>query len=74
MPYTVVLDAFQVISAVTPVGPGVYEDSSADIAYVGGWTTYASTKDSGGSYANSYSASATATLTFTGNDIQWIGR
>ncbi len=71
---SIALDSFRVLSSVTPVGVGTYQNDNANISYSGGWTTNFSTYDSGGSHANSYSSAASASLVFTGTSVQWISR
>lgn len=61
-------------SAATVVGPGTYENDNPAIVYSGSWSTTSSAKDSGGSYAMTYSTVASASLTFTGTSISWISR
>lgn len=57
-----------------PVGPGTYENDAAAIEYSGTWTSVASSKDSGGSYHNSTSPTASASLTFAGTGVTWVSR
>ncbi|HWI31651.1 MAG TPA: right-handed parallel beta-helix repeat-containing protein [Microbacterium sp.] len=57
--------------AATTVGAGTYQETSAAIAYAGSWSTLRSSASSGGYIRYSSSATASATLTFTGPNITW---
>ena len=55
----------------TPVGVGCYENTDPSIVFNGPWSTSSSSYASGGSFARSNSAGATACLTFEGSDVHW---
>jgi len=55
----------------TPVGIGCYENTDPSIVYSGPWSTSSSSYASGGSFARSKSAAATACLTFEGSGVHW---
>ncbi|ROS60974.1 parallel beta helix pectate lyase-like protein [Frigoribacterium sp. PhB160] len=67
------LDAFVVRGARSPVSAGMFEEDSPDVSLTGPWTATTSSLDSGEKsiYANSRSS---ATLTFKGTSIAYIGR
>ena len=61
----------QVVSAAVP---GTYENDHQAIRYSGTWSTNSSSNDSGGSYATSNSATASASFTFVGSNVVWVSR
>src|SRR4030067_3046197 len=50
-----------------------YEQTHSSIVYTGTWTTTSDSRHSNGSMTYSRTAGATATLTFTGNKVTWLG-
>ena len=59
----------------TPVGVGLYEEDSNEVALQGGpWVKASSAADSGGSVAYTTGTGSSATLTFSGTSIQWLAR
>jgi len=55
----------------TPVGVGCYENTDPSIVFDGPWNTSSNSHASGGSFANSRSAGATACLAFEGSGVHW---
>ena len=55
--------------APTPVGTGLYQQNDPNIIYTGNWQTWNDSRASGGSIKYSNDNNATATLTFTGKEI-----
>lgn len=51
-----------------------YEQSASVVAYAGAWQTSALAGLSGGTHAFSHATGATATFTFTGTRVRWIGK
>ena len=51
-----------------------YEQGAAPVTYKGTWKTSSIAGLSGGTHAFSKEASATATFTFTGSQVRWIGK
>jgi Divergent InlB B-repeat domain/Fibronectin type III domain len=58
--------------APTPVGTGLYQENDPNIIYTGNWETWGDGRASGGSITYSNDNTATATLTFTGKQIDLI--
>src|SRR4030067_3823776 len=50
-----------------------YEQTHSSIVYTGTWTTTSDSRHSNGSMTYSRTAGATATLTFSGNKVTWLG-
>jgi subtilisin family serine protease len=61
-------------AAVEPVGAGSYEESSAALAYAGGWLVQSGTGDSGGAAMYSDAEGASVSLRFQGTGVQWVSR
>jgi stage II sporulation protein D len=74
----VAVDAFDVAGTLfavpIPASWKRYEQNSSAVAYTGAWTTAALAGMSGGTHAYSRTASATATFSFTGSGVRWIGK
>ncbi len=62
---------YQANPSPTPAGIGCYEDTDPSIIFNGDWSTSTSPYASGGSFARSRSAGATACLTFEGGGVHW---
>lgn len=67
------LDALIVRKAADPAPAGTYEESSKQLLLSGPWIRTQAALDSGGSSMYSSSA-ASASLTFDGSAVQWVGR
>jgi len=67
------LDALVVEETNSTVGVGTYEQDDNAIAYTGDWTQSSNSLDSG-SASSSASKAATASITFRGTDVTWLGR
>src|SRR5262245_16754549 len=64
----------QVLPAAAPfTGPGRVEESSPLVVYTGVWLTQRRADLSGGSIVESPYPVSTATLTFVGTGVRWIG-
>jgi hypothetical protein len=63
-------------ASATPPPPGPtsvrYEQADAHIAYAGTWATFSTKGPSGGSYARTNTAGASATISFNGTYLDWI--
>jgi len=51
-----------------------YQETSADIAYVGNWTSKTQSGAFGGTYVESPTGTSSATFTFTGRQVAWVAR
>ncbi|MDX9864808.1 MAG: hypothetical protein RBT34_08390, partial [Anaerolineaceae bacterium] len=58
--------------APTPVEPGTYQETDANIVYTGNWTPWSTASASGGSTRYSNDVNASATLTFTGRQVSLL--
>lgn len=63
-------------SAATPaaVASGLYEQDNDAIQRIGTWETISRSTDSGGSSANAKVTGDSASLTFVGDGVAWVGR
>jgi len=61
-------------AAPAPVPSGLYEQDNDAILRTGTWETVTRSTDSGGSSANAKAAGDSASLTFVGNGVAWVGR
>ena len=66
------LDAVDIYGTIAPP-PTRYQQADARIVKTGVWANFTSASASGGSYGRSNTANATATITFTGTRLDWIG-
>lgn len=71
----IVVDAFDVEGATSGggTGPRRIEESDPSVTYAGTWIAQFRSDLSGGSVVESSDANGTATLTFTGTGVKWIG-
>ena len=74
----VVVDAFDVEGAPSGGGGGGgtahrVEETDPSVAYVGSWLTQSRSDLSGGTVVESNDSNGTATVTFTGTSVSWIG-
>lgn len=71
------VDAIDVLGTLVQAPPTLvwqrYQENAGVVAYSGSWTPRSTSLASGGRVVYSRSTSATATLTFTGNRVRWIG-
>jgi hypothetical protein len=69
------VDAFDVTSLVVPPTPVTtrYEQNNSAVTYNGAWYTNAGAFNSGSSAAMGMDAGASATISFTGTSVTWIG-
>ncbi len=58
--------------APTPVAPGTYQNTDANILYTGTWTNWNDARTSGGSTRYSNDSAASATLIFTGRQVSLL--
>ena len=68
----VYLDGFAAEGAVAAVGTGTYEDSSAQVAFSGSWTTWSDGGHSGGSAKYSNQTGASIGLTYSGSALTLV--
>ena len=61
------------VTAVVPSGPARVEESDPSVVYTGVWLTQRRADLSGGSIVESPYPISTASLTFNGTGIRWIG-
>jgi len=67
------LDSLRVEETSSAVGLGTIEQDDPAVSYTGTWSTSTNALDSGGDSVSA-STAATASLTFRGTDITWLGR
>ena len=68
----IVLDAVDIWGTISP-GPTRYDQTNTNIVKTGAWANYGSTPSYGASYGRASTASASATIWFTGTQLDWIG-
>lgn len=61
-------------SASAQVGPGIYDDRSSNVIYVGTWGQNTNTGDFDGTHSYSNTSGSTASLTFTGTQVSYVYR
>jgi len=71
----IIVDAFDVEGSTTGGGGGTtrVEETSPSVSYTGTWYSQARGDLSGGTFVESSDPSGTATLTFSGTGVTWIG-
>jgi len=65
--------AVNVSTSASNATPTLIQENNSAIAYVGSWYTVSRSFFSGGAAVSSMSAGDTATVTFTGTGISWVG-
>jgi hypothetical protein len=68
----IVLDAVDIWGSIMPK-PILYDQTNTKIVYSGNWAPFSKTSAYGGSYARANSAGASATIYFTGTDLDLFG-
>jgi hypothetical protein len=68
-----VLDAVDITNGALIAGPTLYDQKNTNIVYTGTWTTFTKTAAYKGSYGRSSTAGASATIYFTGTQLDLIG-
>jgi hypothetical protein len=66
------LDAVDIYGTIV-APPTRYQQADARVVKTGVWANFTSASASGGSYGRSNTANATATITFNGTRLDWIG-
>src|SRR5439155_979460 len=63
---------FIVAAAPTPVGPGTYEETDANVVFSGSWTSFTDPANSGGGATYSGQTGASVGLTYTGTTVTLV--
>ena len=67
------IDSGQAVKGQTAAGPGLVQQNDPAITYSGKWFLITNSSMSGGTAVEATDVPSSATLTFTGDGVQWIG-